>query len=74
MDKSLHDWFGHNNGGGGGWIDCKLSRKGKLVPCGRSSSTGTKRKYPACRPKLSMCNGAHLKKRGHKTIKWTTKK
>ena len=69
---SLHDWFSHKNGTkGGGWIDCNKSKKGKLVPCGRSSATNPKRKYPACRPVLSMCNSSKKKKVGHKRISWS---
>lgn len=67
--EGLHAWFSHKNGGGGGWVDCKASRKGKLVPCGRSSSSGG-RSYPACRPTLSACNRRKSLKRGSQRISW----
>lgn len=57
----LHGWFMRNKGKG--WVDCKTG-----LPCGRGS--GEKRKYPACRPTLSMCNKAAKSKRGRKRISW----
>ena len=70
-DKSLHGWFGHKNGGGGGWVDCKASRKGKLVPCGRKKAgPGTKRAYPVCRPTLAACSASKSKKKSSTRIKW----
>ncbi len=57
----LHGWF--MRGGGKGWVDCKTGK-----PCGRKK--GEKRKYPACRPTLAMCNSAMKKKRGRKRISW----
>ena len=74
-EKGLKAWFGHKNGGGGGWVDCKASRKGKLVPCGRSSAKGgSKRSYPACRPTLAKCNGVgRRKKKGPAQISWKKK-
>lgn len=60
----LHGWFMRNRGKG--WVDCKTG-----LPCGRGS--GEKRKYPACRPKLSMCNKAAKSKRGRKRISWVKK-
>ena len=54
-EKGLHGWFSRNKGKG--WIDCKASRKGDLVPCGRNKTgKGAERKYPACRPTLSSCS------------------
>jgi hypothetical protein len=69
-EESLRDWFGHNKGKG--WIDCKASKKGKLVPCGRKKTgKGTNREYPACRPKLSACNSIGKKrKKNSKRISW----
>ena len=55
----LHGWF--MRGGGKGWIDCKTGK-----PCGRKK--GEKRKYPACRPTMKMCNSAMRKKRGRRRI------
>ena len=57
----LHGWF--MRGGGKGWIDCKTGK-----PCGRKK--GEKRKYPACRPTMKMCNSAMRKKRGRRRISW----
>jgi hypothetical protein len=68
--QGLHGWFARNRGKG--WIDCKKSKKGNLVPCGRENAgKGTKRAYPACRPTLSACNkkGIRRKKSGE-TISW----
>jgi len=69
-ERGLKGWFDRNNGKG--WIDCKSSKKGKLVPCGRKKAgKGTDRKYPACRPNLSACNkkGTKRKKDG-KIVSW----
>lgn len=72
--EGLHDWFAHKNGGGGGWVDCKASRKGKLVPCGRASATAKGgRSYPACRPTLGACNRRKALKRGPARISWQPK-
>jgi len=69
--EGLHGWFKRKTGG---WIDCRASRKGKLVPCGRKKAgRGTERKYPACRPTLSMCTSAKNKKKGSKRISWKKK-
>lgn len=69
--EGLHAWFERNHGKG--WIDCKKSKKGKLVACGRKS--GEKRKgYPACRPTLSQCNGSKRKKKSSARISWKGKK
>jgi len=65
-DEGLHKWFSRN--GGKGWIDCKKSRPGHLVPCGRKKNS--KRGYPACRPTLSKCNGSSRKKKSRKRINW----
>lgn len=70
VKSSLHDWFSHRNGGGGGWVDCKASKKGHLVPCGRKSASTKKRQYPACRPTLSACNSNKTKKKGHARVSW----
>ena len=68
-ERGLKGWFDRNRGKG--WIDCKASRKGKLVPCGRQKTgQGADRKYPACRPTLSMCNKSKTKKKGSKPIRW----
>ena len=68
--RGLRAWFGHRNGGGGGWVDCNASKRGALVPCGRG--TGEKRdKYPACRPTLAACKGgAKGKKKGSRRVSW----
>lgn len=64
--EGLHGWFKRKIGS---WIDCKASKKGKLVPCGRQK--GEKRKgYPACRPTLSACNSRKRLKKGSKRISW----
>lgn len=73
-EQGLHGWFSRNRGKG--WIDCKASKKGKLVPCGRDKAgRGADRKYPACRPTLGACNAiGKKKKKGKKTISWKKKK
>jgi hypothetical protein len=65
---TLNAWFDRNHGKG--WIDCKKSRKGKLVPCGRQE--GEKRKgYPACRPTLSQCTSkGERAKKSKKRVSW----
>jgi hypothetical protein len=67
--KGLHGWFSRKTGG---WIDCKTSRKGHLVPCGRKTAgKGAERSYPACRPTLSACNKKGTKrKKSSKPISW----
>jgi len=69
-EKGLHGWFDRNQGKG--WIDCRASKKGKLIPCGRKKAgKGTERKYPACRPTLSACNKIGVKrKKDEKSISW----
>jgi hypothetical protein len=68
-NKGLHGWFSRNKGKG--WIDCKKSKKGKLVACGRKNAgKGAERSYPACRPKLSACNSSKHKKKSSKRIDW----
>jgi hypothetical protein len=68
--RGLKGWFDRNRGKG--WIDCKASKKGKLVACGRSKTgEGADREYPACRPKLSACNSIGKKrKKNSKRISW----
>ena len=61
--ESLHDWFSKN--AGKGWIDCKTGK-----PCGRKSATGSKRKYPACRPTKAQCNSKAKTKTSSKRISW----
>jgi hypothetical protein len=71
LEKSqgLHGWFARNKGKG--WIDCKASKKGHLVQCGREKAgKGAERKYPACRPTLSACNKSKHKKKTSKPIRW----
>jgi len=68
--EGLHGWFKRNKGKG--WVDCRASKKGKLVPCGRQE--GEKRKgYPACRPTKAMCNSRKRLKKGSKRISWKKK-
>lgn len=69
-ERGLKGWFDRNNGKG--WIDCKKSRKGHLVPCGRKTAgKGAERSYPACRPTLSACNKKGTKrKKSSKPISW----
>jgi hypothetical protein len=69
-ERGLKGWFDRNNGKG--WIDCKKSRKGHLVSCGRKTAgKGAKRPYPACRPTLSACNKKGVKrKKSSKPISW----
>lgn len=73
-EQGLHGWFSRN--GGKGWIDCKASKKGNLVPCGREKAgRGADRKYPACRPTLGACNSTGKKKKtGKDNISWKKKK
>jgi len=69
-ERGLRGWFDRNHGKG--WIDCKASRKGHLVSCGRKKAgKGADRAYPACRPTLSACNpkGKRRKKSG-KAVSW----
>jgi len=68
--RGLRGWFDRN--GGKGWVDCKASRKGNIVPCGRKSAgKGAERKYPACRPNLSACNKKGTKrKKSSKRVSW----
>ena len=63
-DKSLHDWFGHRQGG---WVNCRTGG-----PCGRpKAGRGAKGKYPACRPTMSQCkSGSVRRKKGPKTVSW----
>jgi len=69
-ERGLRGWFDRNQGKG--WIDCKKSKKGKLIPCGRKKAgRGAERKYPACRPNLSACNKKGIKrKKSSKRISW----
>lgn len=69
-ERGLKGWFDRNKGKG--WIDCKASKKGNLVPCGRKKAgKGTEREYPACRPTLSACNAKGKKrKKSSKRISW----
>jgi hypothetical protein len=69
--EGLHGWFKRNKGKG--WVNCKKSRPGHIVPCGREKGTKKDKGYPACRPTLSMCSGSKNKKKGHKSIKWKKK-
>lgn len=73
-EKGLRGWFSRNKGKG--WIDCKASKKGNLVPCGRKKAgRGTERKYPACRPTLGACNKTAVnRKKGSKPISWNKEK
>lgn len=73
-ERGLRGWFDRNKGKG--WIDCRASKKGKLVPCGRKKAgRGAERKYPACRPTLSACNKVGVKrKKGEKPISWKKEK
>jgi hypothetical protein len=73
-EQGLHGWFSRNRGKG--WIDCKASKKGNLIPCGREKAgRGTDRKYPACRPTLGACNSTGKKKKtGKDNISWKKKK
>lgn len=68
--RGLRGWFDRNKGKG--WIDCKASKKGNLVPCGRKTAgEGAERKYPACRPNLSACNKKGTRrKKSSKPISW----
>lgn len=71
-EQGLHGWFSRKTGG---WIDCKASKKGKLVPCGRKKTgKGAEREYPACRPVLSACNKNKKKKKSSKRISWKGEK
>jgi hypothetical protein len=69
-ERGLKGWFDRNHGKG--WIDCKASKKGNLVPCGRKKTgKGSERKYPACRPTLSACNAQGKKrKKSSERISW----
>ena len=69
-ERGLRGWFDRNNGKG--WIDCKASKKGDLVPCGRKKAgKGADREYPACRPNLSACNSTgKSRKKGSSPISW----
>lgn len=69
--EGLHGWFSRNHGKG--WVNCKRSKPGHIVPCGRKKGSKSGKGYPACRPTLSMCSGSKAKKKGHKSIKWKKK-
>jgi flagellar hook-basal body complex protein FliE len=72
-ERGLRGWFDRNKGKG--WIDCKASKKGHLVPCGRKKAgKGADREYPACRPTLGACNKSKHKKKSSERIDWKTKK
>lgn len=73
-EEGLYQWFAHNKGKfkgqkSGGWVDCKRSKKGKLVPCGRKDAKGGE--YPACRPTYAQCTqkGERAKK-STKRVSW----
>jgi hypothetical protein len=68
-ERGLKGWFDRKTGG---WIDCKASKKGNLVPCGRKKAgKGAEREYPACRPTLSACNKKGTRrKKSSKRISW----
>ncbi len=68
--RGLRGWFDRNHGKG--WIDCKKSSKGNLVPCGRKTAgKGAERSYPACRPTLSACTSKGIKsKKSSKSVDW----
>ena len=70
--EGLRGWFKRNRGKG--WIDCKKSKKGKLVSCGRKKGSKGGKGYPACRPTLSMCSGSKRKKKSSKRITWKKNK
>jgi len=70
--EGLHGWFSRNHGKG--WVNCKSSKPGHIVPCGRKKGSKTGKGYPACRPTLSMCSGSKAKKKSHKSITWKKKK
>lgn len=69
-ERGLKGWFDRN--GGKGWVDCKASKKGEIVSCGRKKTgKGAEREYPACRPTLSACNKKGKKrKKSSKRISW----
>lgn len=69
-ERGLKGWFDRNNGKG--WIDCKASKKGNLVPCGRKATgKSAERSYPACRPTLSACNKKGTRrKKSSKRVSW----
>ena len=70
--EGLHGWFSRNHGKG--WVNCKRSKPGNIVPCGRKKGSKSGKGYPACRPTLSMCSGSKAKKKSHTSIKWKKKK
>jgi hypothetical protein len=70
--EGLHGWFSRNHGKG--WVNCKSSKPGHIVPCGRKKGSKSGKGYPACRPTLSMCSGSKAKKKSHKSITWKKKK
>ena len=52
---SLQEWFG--KGSKGDWVDIGAPKKdGKFQACGRSSTKGSKRKYPKCVPRSKAKN------------------
>lgn len=68
--EGLRGWFKRNRGKG--WVDCRASKEGNIVPCGRKKAgKGADRKYPACRPTLSACNKKGVRrKKGSKRVSW----
>ena len=60
----LGKWFGEE------WTDVKTGKE-----CGRSSTSGSNRPYPACRPKSvagKITKAEASKKTGPKKVKWST--
>lgn len=60
----LGKWFAEE------WTDVKTGK-----PCGRKSAKGSKRPYPACRPKAvagKITKKEASKKTGPKRVKWST--
>jgi hypothetical protein len=66
--SGLTEWFAED------WVDVKTGKK-----CGRKSAKGSKRPYPACRPKavadkMSTAEKKKMakKKTSSKKVKWST--
>lgn len=72
--SNLRTWFKQNSGRG--WVDCKASKAaGKFVPCGRkTTSKSRKTGYPACRPTMSACTKAGMRrKQSSQRVSWKNK-
>ena len=75
LSENLRDWFKTRTDKKTGkkfkgWVNCKTGG-----PCGRKKAKGSKRPYPACRPKSvagRISKKEASKKKGPKRVSWST--